>query len=183
MEKVVTKKSFIGGRLVYPGELVDVDEKGDVITAPSTPIGQMSPDQIEAYLKHQKRTAEQAHPKFGDNVADPGEANVGEQRLEIAPFHPGNGPDPQGLPPGTQPHGDRYIRPASEGSPAAIEVVVGAGAAAGVVNEAGGGAPVTSDKPLSAQNKAELLETARARGVDVSDDDTKAEILDKLGNA
>jgi hypothetical protein len=57
MEKVVTKKSFIGGRLVYPGEMVDVDEKGDVICAPSTPIGQMSPDQIEAYLRGLDATA------------------------------------------------------------------------------------------------------------------------------
>jgi hypothetical protein len=179
-EMVVTKKSFIGGRLVYPGETVDVDEKGEVLTAPSTPIGQMSPDQIEAYLKNVNRRDADERPRFGENVAHPNDAPTSEQRLEIAPFAPGHGPDPQGLPAGTEPHGDRFIRPAPEDSPAAIEVVVGAGAEKGVVNEEGGVAAIPANKPLSAQNKAELLATAKARGVDVSEDDTKAEILDKL---
>jgi hypothetical protein len=182
-EKVLTKKSFIGGRLAYPGEIVDVDEKGEVLTAPSTPIGQMSPEQIEAYLRAQNRKLKEKHPQFGDNVADPEDANTGEQRLEMAPFRPGSGAEPQGLPPGTEPHGDRFVRPAPEGAPAAIEVVVGPGAPEGQVNEVGGGVAIHSDKPVSAQNKAELIATAQARGVEIGEDDTKAEIVEKLNKA
>lgn len=126
-EKVVTKKSFIGGRMVYPGEIVDVDEKGEVITAGSTPIGQMNPDQIEAYLRGIKSKAKEDGPKFGDNVADATEENTGAQALAIAPFRPGSGANPQGLPPGTEPHGDSYLRPAPEGADAAVEVVVAPG--------------------------------------------------------
>ena len=182
-EMVLTKKSFIGGRLAYPGEVVDVDEKGEFISAPSTPIGQMSPDQIEAYLRAQNRKAKEERPKFGDNVAVPGETNTGEQRLEIAPFRPGSGPNPQGLPPGTEPHGDRFLRPAAEGADAAVEVVVSPSAPAAEVNETGGGGAVAADKPVSQQNKAELLSTAAARGVEVSEDATKADILEALNKA
>jgi hypothetical protein len=176
MEKVVTKKSFIGGRLVYPGEMVDVDEKGDVICAPSTPIGQMSPDQIEAYLRGLDAKAKAERPKFGDNVADPSDANTGTQRLEIAPFRPGNGPNPQGIPPGTEPHGDLYVRPAADDAPAAIEVVTSPG---GPEVLGGPGAPIV-DKPLDKQNKDELLQTAKARGVAVDDGSTKADIVAAL---
>lgn len=182
MLKVVTKKSFIGGHLVYPGEEVDVDEKGEVISAPSTPIGQMSPEQIEAYLRGIGDRAKAERPKFGDNVADPGETNTGEQRLEMAPFRPGAGPNPQGIPPGSEPHGDRFLTPASEGSPAAVEVVVSPSAPAAEVNDGGDGAAVV-DKPLSSQNKDELLQTAKARGVAVDDGATKADIIDALNKA
>lgn len=180
MLKVVTKKSFIAGHLVYPGEEVDVDEKGDVISAPSTPIGQMSPEQIEAYLRGIGDRAKVERPKFGANVADPSDANTGAQRLEMAPFRPGAGPNPQGIPSGTEPHGDLYVRPAPEGADAAVEIVTSPSGPE-VVGDGPGAAIV--DKPVSSQNKAELLQTAAARGVTVSEDATKADILDALNKA
>lgn len=176
-EKVLTKKSFIGhgpnGRLAMPGEEIDVDEKGAVLLAGSTPVGNLTDDQLEAELRRRRKQAPE--PSFGSNVADKGDASTGTQPLEMAPFRPGLGAIPQGIPPGTEEHNNTFIRPAPESSPAAVEVVVGPGAAPSAAS-----AP---SKPISAQNKGELLETARARGVEVSDDDTKADILDKLGNA
>lgn len=133
-EKVLTKKTFIGqgpsGRLAYPGAIVDVDEKGVPMVAGSTPVGNMTDDMLEAELKRRRGAtgkAEGREPDFGANVADPTDKNTGEQRLEIARFRPGDGPNPQGLPPGTEPVGDRFIRRAPEDAPAAVEVVVGSG--------------------------------------------------------
>jgi hypothetical protein len=157
--------------------MVDVDEKGDVMTAPSTPIGQMSPDQIEAYLRGLDAKAKAERPKFGDNVADPSDANTGTQRLEIAPFRPGNGRTRRVSRPGTEPHGDLYVRPASADAPAAIEVVTSPSEPEVLSNEPG---PPIVDKPLHKQNKDELLQTASARGVAVDDGSTKADIVAAL---
>ena len=133
MEKVVTKKSFIGGRMVYPGEIVDVDEKGAVAPAGSTPIGNLSLEQLETALAARKASdkrtaAEKEGPKFGDNVADPTEDNTRVEQLAmapVAPFSPG-AVQPQGIPPGTEPHLGGFVHPAPEGSPAAIEEVTSA---------------------------------------------------------
>lgn len=133
-EKVLTKKTFIGhgplGRLALPGEEVDVDEKGVMAVAGSTPIGNMTDEQLEAELKRRRGTAkaEKPEPVFGDNVADAKEGDTGTQRLEIAKFRPGDGTRPQGIPPGTEEHNNRFVRPAPEDSPAAIEEVLGTGA-------------------------------------------------------
>lgn len=139
-EKVLTKKTFIGqgaaGRLAYPGETVDVDEKGVPVPAGSTPIGNMSTDMLEAELER-RRKAEgrfaKREPDFGDNVADASADNTGQQRLEIAKFRPGDGTRPQGIPPGTEEHMNTFLHPAPEDAPAAVEVVVGTGAEEGVV--------------------------------------------------
>jgi hypothetical protein len=129
MEKVITKKSFIGGRLVYPGERVDVDAKGAVMPAASTPIGNLTVDQLRALLA-QKENEEAQQPKvYGDNVADPTEANTGSQPLEMAPVAPSapGSTRPQALPPGSVPVGDSFLAPASADAPAAVEEVVAPG--------------------------------------------------------
>jgi hypothetical protein len=136
-EKVITSVSFVGeghaGRLAYPGEKVDVDAKtGALAPAGSTPIGNMTDEQLRAELDRRSGD-EKAEPVFGSNVADPTDTNTGSQPLVMAPFRPGSGPNPQGIPPGTVPHGDSFIRPASEDAPAAVEVVVGTGAVEGGV--------------------------------------------------
>jgi len=130
MEKVITKKSFIGGRLVYPGERVDVDAKGEVMPAASTPIGNLTVDQLKALLS--QREAEEGRdrePVFSDNVADPTETNTGSQPLVMAPVAPSapGATRPQALPPGSVPVGDSFLVRASEDAPAAVEEVVGPG--------------------------------------------------------
>lgn len=142
-EMVLTKKTFIGhgaaGRLAYPGEVVDVDEKGVPVAAGSTPIGNMTDAMLEAELERRRKASggsnTRVEPDYGSNVEEAAAANTGEQRLEIANFRPGNGANPQGLPSGTVPVGDRFLRPAPDGAQTAVEVVVGSGAEAGVVNE------------------------------------------------
>ena len=131
---VLTKKTFIGqgaaGRLAYPGEEVDVDEKGVPVPAGSTPIGNMSDEMLEAELQRRRKasgTTAKREPDYGDNVEKPSDTNTGEQRLEIAKIRPGDGVNPQGLPPGSVPVGDRFLHPAPDGAPAAVEVVVGSG--------------------------------------------------------
>lgn len=135
-EKVITSLSFVGeghnGRLAYPGEIVDVDAKtGQPTPAGSTPIGNLTVEQLRDVLASRER--DEAPAQFGSNVADRGDAPVGGQPLVMAPIRPGSGPDPQGLPPGTVPAGDRFIRPAPEGADAAVEVVLGTGAVEGGV--------------------------------------------------
>ena len=141
-EKVLTKKTFIGhgaaGRLALPGEEVDVDEKGVVSIAGSTPIGNMTDDQIEAELERRRggAKAEKREPDFGGNVADPGDADTGTQRLEMAPFRPSaRGDRPQGIPPGTEEHQNTFVRPAPADSDAAVEVIVGEGADAALTDD------------------------------------------------
>jgi hypothetical protein len=136
-EKVITSLSFVGeghaGRLAYPGEVVDVDAKGVLVPAGSTPIGNMTTEQLEAELARRNGEEADAEPVFGSNVADLSDTNTGSQPLVMAPFRPGSGPIPQGIPPGTVPHGDSFIRPASEEAHAAVETVVGAAAVEGGV--------------------------------------------------
>lgn len=128
-EKVITKLSFVGeghaGHIAYPGEIVDVDAKtGALAPAGSTPLGNLTDEQLKAELDRRKGSAKE-EPVFGDNVADPTDENTGAQPLVMAPIRPGSGPTPQGLPPGTVPHGDSFIRPAPEDANAAVEVVLG----------------------------------------------------------
>ncbi|HEX8577989.1 MAG TPA: hypothetical protein VF655_00155 [Allosphingosinicella sp.] len=129
-EKVVTKKSFIGGRIVLPGEVVDVDAKGELAPAASTPIGALTVDQLRSALN--ARESSEKGEQFGGNLADRSDASTGSQPLEMARVAPASAGStaPQGLPPGTEPHGESFFRPASEGAEAAVEEVVGAEAAA-----------------------------------------------------
>lgn len=202
-EMVLTKKTFIGqghsGRLAYPGEIVDVDEKGVPVAAGSTPIGNMSDDMLEAELKRRRKASGddgKHEPNFGSNVAKPDKTNTGEQRLEIANFRPGNGVNPQGLPPGTEPVGDRFVRRAPDDAEAAIEVVVGSGAEEGVVagdafdhdkDGKAGGSEADAPVSLSGKSKADLLAVAKAEGVTVDEtatnDQIRSAIEDKRGNA
>ena len=122
MQKVVTKKSFIGGRMVYPGEMVDVDAKGDVMPAASTPIGNLTVDQLRTLLD---KRVEEASEQFGGNVADPGKLNTGAQETAMAPIAPGLGSRPQTIPSGTEEHNGGFVHPAPAKAPAAIEDVVG----------------------------------------------------------
>ncbi len=129
---VLTTKTFIGhgaaGRLAYPGEEVDVDEKGVAVAAGSTPIGNMTTEMLKAELAHREKLEgkSKSEPNFGSNVEKPGESNTGRQALQMANFRPaGDGLNPQGVPPGTVPVGDNYIRPAAESADVAVEVVVG----------------------------------------------------------
>ncbi|WP_028970153.1 hypothetical protein [Sphingomonas sp. URHD0057] len=184
VEKVITKVSFVGegyaGRLAYPGEVVDVDAKtGALAPAGSTPIGNLTNEQLQAEIDRREANDGETKPVFGSNVADANDTNTGAQPLVMAPIRPGSGPEPQGLPPGTVPHGDSFIRPAPSEANAAVEVVLGTGADVAALT----GAPAASDKPLGSQNKAELLETAKARGIEVDEGATKADILDKLDGA
>ena len=132
-EMVLTKKTFIGhgaaGRLAYPGEVVDVDEKGVPVAAGSTPIGNMTDAMLEAEIERRRKVSgKKAEPDFGGNVEEASNTNTGRQRLEIANFRPGDGVNPQGLPPGTVPVGDTFLRPAPDGAEAAVEEVVGSAA-------------------------------------------------------
>lgn len=200
-EKVITKISFVGeghaGRLAYPGEIVDVDAKtGQPIAAGSTPIGNMTVEQLRSYLNN--REAEAPDEEFGENVEEPSKTNVGSQPLVMAPIRPGSGPTPQGLPPGTVPAGDRFIRPAPEGSSAAVEEIVGTATVEGGVRTdvpidqqtdsafdhdhdgAVGGSEADSPVSLSGKNKADLLSIADAEGVTVEDGATNAQIVEAI---
>lgn len=203
-QKVITKKSFIGGRMVYPGELVDVDEKGAVLPAPSTPVGQMTDDQLEAILAQRKKVGkpDPEAPKFGGNVADPDDTNTGTQPAEFARIRPGSGDRPQVLPAGTIEHNNRFIRPASEDAPAAVEEIVAPGASDTVVTDAApgafdhdgdgaaGGSKAGDPVALSGKNKAALLEVATAENVTIAKDSegidipvseaTNAQIVDAI---
>ena len=125
-EKIVIKKSFIGGRLVYPGERVDVDAKGQVAPAASTPLGALTLDQLRAALSAREGDEPAPAPVFGDNLADPIDTNTGAQPLRMAPVTvAGAGATrPQGVPPGSEEAGGRFLAPASDAAPAAVETVV-----------------------------------------------------------
>jgi hypothetical protein len=186
VEKVVTKRSFIGGRLVYPGETVDVDAKGKVLAAASTPIGNLTLDQLRDALAareaEDKRSAKE--PVFGSNLADPDEAQTGAQPLVMAPIAPGDGKVPQALPPGSVPGpGDSFVRPASPDAEAAIEVVTGHGADPATVPSEFSGAAVAGQDVSKDMTKGELLNVAQAEGVTVEPDDTKANIVAKIEKA
>ncbi len=123
-QKVITKKSFIGGRLVYPGELVDVDAQGAILPAGSTPVDQLTDDQLLALV-----VARQGVQKTGgDNVADPANSNTGVQAAAFANVSPSSsGARPQVIPPGTEEHAGAFLHPAPDAAPSAIEQVIAPG--------------------------------------------------------
>lgn len=168
-QQVVTKKSFIGGRIVLPGELVDVDAKGDLIAAPSSPVGNLTVEQLEAVLAARRNAAPKPGeelPVYGRNVADPAPDNTGTQDVAMANVRPGDGSRPQVIPAGATEHNGSFVRPAPADAPAAVEVVVGAAA--------DGGAATGDTRPvgLTGKSKAELIAIAKAENVDVSESDT-----------
>lgn len=176
-EKVVTKKSFIGGRIVLPGETVDVDAKGDLVAAPSTPIGNLTLDQLRAALasrEENERKRSDPVPEFGRNVADPSDANTGTQPLPMANVRPGDGSAPQVIPSGAEEHRGQFVRPAPADAPAAVEVVVGA--AAVPATEPGEHRQVG----LTGKNKDQLLEIAADEGVEVPEGATNEQIRDAI---
>lgn len=74
MEKMILdRKRFIGGRLAQEGEEIDLDEKGGFMPAGSTPVDQMTTEQLEAILaKRKKEENKAAKPQFdhdGDGKA------------------------------------------------------------------------------------------------------------------
>lgn len=176
--KVVEKKSFIGGRLVYPGEMVDVDEKGGILPAGSTPLDQLTDAQLESVL-----AARRGQPVAGRNVADPTSTNTGAQEAGMAPFRPAmpGSTIPQGVPPGSEEHAGGFIRPASEGAPAAVEQLV---PARHPLDHDGNGQPggsMPADPPsLAGKNKAQLLEIAGAEGAKADDGMTNAQIVQAI---
>ncbi|MDP5279912.1 hypothetical protein Q9Q95_13335 [Sphingomonas sp. DG1-23] len=180
MEKVVEKKSFIGGRLVYPGEIVDVDAKGEVLAAASTPIGQMTLEQLRAALAHREaEEADAGEPRYGDNVADPTDTNTGTQPAAMAPVAPGNGLRPQTLPPGTVEHNNTFIRPAPVDAPAAVEEVVGSAFDHDGDGQPGGSRP-QRPAALTGKNKEQLLAIADAESVEVPEGATNDEIREAI---
>lgn len=176
-QKVVTKKSFIGGRIVLPGETVDVDAKGGLVAAPSSPVGNLTIEQLEAVLAARKAKPVPADqlPEYGSNVADPDDTNTGAQPLEMARVRPGDGSRPQVIPSGAEEHHGTFVRPAPAEAPAAVEVVVGPGE--------DGAAVAGSDQRqvgLTGKTKPQLLEIAKAEQVEVADDATVPEIREAI---
>lgn len=123
-EKVLTKKTFIGGRLAYPGEIVDVDAKGQIMPAASTPIGQLTVDQLRTALA--KRESEESEPVYGANVADPKPDNTGEQPLRMAPIAPSStgAINPQVAPAGSEETAGGFVHRAPQDAEAAVERVL-----------------------------------------------------------
>lgn len=70
---ILDRKRFIGGRLAQEGEEIDLDEKGGFMPAGSTPVDQMSTEQLEAILaKRKKEEGKAAKPQLdhdGDGKA------------------------------------------------------------------------------------------------------------------
>lgn len=70
---ILDRKRFIGGRLAQEGEEVDLDEKGGFMPAGSTPVDQMTTEQLEALLaKRKKEEGKAAKPQLdhdGDGKA------------------------------------------------------------------------------------------------------------------
>lgn len=121
--KVITKKSFIGSRIVYPGETVDVDAKGAILPAGSTPVDQLSDEQLAAVL-----AARKGQTASSTNTADPGNGNTGVQPAEFANIRPaGSGSRPQVIPAGTEEHLGSFVHPVADEAPAAIEQIVAPG--------------------------------------------------------
>lgn len=70
---ILDRKRFIGGRLAQEGEEIDLDEKGGFMPAGSTPVDQMTTEQLEAILaKRKKEEGKAAKPQLdhdGDGKA------------------------------------------------------------------------------------------------------------------
>lgn len=183
-KKVVETKSFIGGRLVYPGEEIDVDEQGGILPAGSTPLDQLTDEELEAVLASRRGQSKLAQAMTaGSNLADPTRTNTGAQDAGMAPFRPAapGATIPQGVPPGSEEHGGGFIRPASADAPAAIEQLVPDRHPLDGDGDGQPGGSVPADPPsLAGKNKAQLTEIATSEGVTVHEGMTNAQIVQAI---
>lgn len=176
VEKVLETMSFIGGRLRMPGEVVELDEKtGAPVPAKSTPIGQMTDDELEAEIARRRGSVSKA-PADSTNVADPTEKNTGVVNVPLADItvrSPGT-TAPQGAPPGSIEHEGRFVAPAPVDADAAVETYSGEQGASGPATPpadkaalAGGNLDRDGDgKPGGSLTKAEIKEQLDARGIE-----------------
>lgn len=119
VEKVLTKTTFIGGRLMHAGDVVDVDaiDPTIVVPAPSTPIGNMTVAELRAALRRAEENAEPEPLRFSSNVTDPvkGAVGVSEQPIADVTVRSPGSTQPQGAPPGSVATGEGYITPTPDG--------------------------------------------------------------------
>ncbi|WP_066681718.1 hypothetical protein [Sphingomonas sp. CCH9-E2] len=110
MEKMILdRKRFIGGRLAQEGEEIDLDEKGGFMPAGSTPVDQMTTEQLEAILaKRKKEEGKAAKPQL-DHDSD-GKAGGSKPRAaagaKAAKATGGKTPAPAPTPPVKPSEGD-----------------------------------------------------------------------------
>jgi hypothetical protein len=181
-KKVLTTLSFIGGRLRLPGEEVDFDDQNPdlVIPAASTPLANMTDEEIEAYLRH-KRGLNKA-PGDSVNLADATEANTGRQFVPIADVtvRSEGSTRPQGAPAGSIEHNGSFVAPAAPDASAAVDQFVPEGAAV---------APGTNlpqldhdgnGEPGGSLTKAEIVQALKDRGESPDASKTKAELQAQL---
>lgn len=176
VEKVITSLSFIGGRLRQPGEVIDLDDQDQniVIPASSTPLANMTDEEIEAYLRH-KRGLNKT-PADSRNVADPTDENTGTTAVPIADITV-RSPDstrPQGAPPGSVEINGAIVAPAGEGASSPVEQFVGS-------QQPGGPLDLdASGEPGGSLTKAEIVQALKDRGDEVDSSASKAELQKQL---
>lgn len=184
MQKVITGDipSFIGGRLVEPGTVIEIDEDeaGNqvAIAAPSTPVGNMNLDELEAYVRSQRK-------KVSDsvNLADPAKGeNVGAVSVPIADITPRSASStlPQGVPSGAVEVNGQFYAPAAAGSPAGREVFTAPHVEAPDLNEEPAVLDARQQVAGDGLTKAEIVQALKDRGDKVDTTKTKAELQDQL---
>jgi len=136
--KVLLRDTFIGGRIVLAGTEIDVDDNDPnlVIPAPSTPLANMSDEELEAVLRHRRKA-----PSDSRNLGDATDENTGRQTVPIADVtvRSAGSTRPQGAPPGSREHNGVFVAPAPLEAPAAVEAYVGEAPAAEVDGGPGSG--------------------------------------------
>lgn len=176
VEKVVTRLSFIGGRLIQPGESIDVDAEDPsiILAAPSTPVGNLSVEDLEALLRAKKKTAADSA-----NLADPSPTTAGVSNVPIADIGPRSAGSirPQGAPPGAVEINGQFSGPVADNAPGAREDYLPPDAAPGIIN------PPDLDgdgKPGGSLTKGEIIDALRERGDAVDTSKSKAELQSQL---
>jgi hypothetical protein len=102
---ILDRKRFIGGRLAQEGEEIDLDEKGGFMPAGSTPVDQMTTEQLEAILaKRKKEEGKAAKPQL-DHDGD-GKAGGSKPRAAAAAKPAKGGKAPAAAPAKTPAGGD-----------------------------------------------------------------------------
>lgn len=123
MEKMILdRKRFIGGRLAQEGEEIDLDEKGGFMPAGSTPVDQMTTEQLEAILaRRKKEEGEAAKPQL-DHDRD-GKAGGSKPRAAAA-AKPAKGGKAPAVAPVTPPAGADELSLDGKDRAALLEVAV-----------------------------------------------------------
>lgn len=111
MEKMILdRKRFIGGRLAQEGEEIDLDEKGGFMPAGSTPVDQMTTEQLEAILaKRKKEEGKATKPQLdhdGDGKAGGSKPRTAAGAKASAKAAGGKTPAPAPTPPAKPGEGD-----------------------------------------------------------------------------